>query len=59
MSETAIFIVGAIVFAVTVYGTVMAGGIALTRAEIEQNPERENGFADEDLNKRFAFRGKY
>jgi hypothetical protein len=59
MSETTIFIVGVIVFAITVYGTVMAGGLALTRAEIEQNPHREKGFAEEDLEKRFPFRGKY
>jgi hypothetical protein len=59
VSETTIFIIGVIVFAITVYGTVMAGGVALTRAEIEQNPDREDGFADEDLEKPFAFRGKY
>jgi hypothetical protein len=58
MSETTIFIVGVIVFAITIYGAVMAGGIALTRAEIEQNPRRGN-FADEDLKKGFPFRGKY
>ena len=33
MSEVAIFIVGAFIFAITVYGSVMAGGLALTRAE--------------------------
>ncbi len=59
MSETAILIVGVIVFAITVYGTVIAGGIALTRVEIEQNPEREDGFASQDLKKRLIFRGKY
>ncbi len=59
MSQTAIFIVGMIVFAITVYGAVMAGGIALTRAEIAQNPEREDGFDKDDLKKPFAFRGKY
>ena len=31
MSETAIFVVGVIVFAITVYGAVIAGGLALTR----------------------------
>jgi hypothetical protein len=31
MSEAGLFIIGAIVFAVTVYGSVMAGGIALSR----------------------------
>jgi hypothetical protein len=39
MSETVIFVVGVIVFAVTVYGAVMAGGLAMTRIEIEQNPD--------------------
>jgi hypothetical protein len=31
MSEVAIFIVGSIIFAITVYGSVMGGGIALGR----------------------------
>ena len=35
----AIFIVGVVVFAITVYGTVMAGGLALTRREVEDNEE--------------------
>ena len=38
MSERVFFIVGVIVFALTVYGTVMAAGLALSRAHIEQNP---------------------
>ena len=33
----AIFIVGVVVFAITVYGTVMAGGLALTRREVKEN----------------------
>lgn len=37
MSETVLFIVGAIVFAITVCGTVMAGGTLFTRSYIEQN----------------------
>ena len=38
MSETVIFVVGAIVFAITVAGSVMAGGFAMRRVELEQNP---------------------
>ena len=37
MSETVIFIVGVVVFATTVWGAVMAGGLAMQRAEIEQS----------------------
>jgi hypothetical protein len=33
MSEITIFIIGSLIFAITVYGSVMAGGLALTRAE--------------------------
>jgi len=43
MSESALFIVGALIFAITVYGVVMAGGLMLTRRELEQ---------DEDLMRR-------
>ncbi len=32
MSETVIFIIGVIVFAITVYGTVIAGGLAMQSA---------------------------
>ena len=41
MSERVIFTIGVIVFALTVYGTVMAAGLALSRAHIEQNPALE------------------
>jgi hypothetical protein len=59
MSETALFIVGAVVFAITVYGVVMAGGLALTRIEIEQNPDLKNSVDEDQLKKRFPFRLKY
>jgi hypothetical protein len=55
VSSSAIFIVGVFVFALTVYGAVMAGGLALTRIEIEQNPDLQK----DGPKKRFAFRGKY
>ncbi len=38
MSELTLFIIGAVVFAITVYGTVMGAGIALTR-NIEEKEE--------------------
>lgn len=38
MSETYIFIVGVIIFTVTVYGAVAAGGTAFKNMEVEQNP---------------------
>ncbi|MFT7601581.1 MAG: hypothetical protein ACI8TP_004540 [Acidimicrobiales bacterium] len=59
MSTSVIFIVGVIVFAVTVYGAVMAGGLALTRIVIEQNPDLKKKLDEDELKKRFAFRGKY
>ena len=43
MSESVLFIVGSIVFAITVYGVVMAGGLLLTRSEIDQNDDRGPG----------------
>ncbi|MBK9178271.1 MAG: hypothetical protein IPM45_01625 [Acidimicrobiales bacterium] len=37
MSEIIIFVIGAVIFAITVYGSVMAGGLALTRLEVKEN----------------------
>ena len=52
MSETVIFLVGIVVFAITVYGSVIAGGIALTRVEIEQDPALKSDVKKEELDKR-------
>jgi len=39
VSELTLFIIGTVVFAITVYGTVMAAGVALTRStEDEPGP---------------------
>lgn len=38
MSEMVIFIIGSVIFAITIYGAVMAGGLALTRRELEERP---------------------
>ena len=37
MSNTIVFIIGSAVFALTVFGSVMASGIALTRRFYEEN----------------------
>ena len=52
MSETVIFVFGIVVFAITVYGSVIAGGIALTRVEIEQDPALKRDVKKEELDKR-------
>jgi hypothetical protein len=41
MSDGAIFVVGIIIFAITIYGAVMAGGIALTYVALEEEPGLE------------------
>lgn len=59
MSNTVIFIVGVVVFAITVWGTVMAGGLALMENEIEQNPNIPNDPDEDGEQKRFGLRGEY
>lgn len=59
MSETAIFIIGMLVFAITVYGAVMAGGVALSRIEIEQDPDHKKKVDEDELAKRLPYRVKY
>ncbi len=42
MSELAIFIIGSVIFAITVYGSVVGGGIALGRlADSETDAEQD------------------
>lgn len=43
MSDLVIFAVGAIIFAITVYGTVMTGGLLLTRKENAENRDVRGG----------------
>lgn len=59
MSEAVIFAVGSVVFAITVWGSVMAGGLAMQRAQIEQNPRLKERVDEEELKKRFPFRLKF
>jgi len=46
---TFVFAFGVFVFALTVYGTVMAGGMAMTRRQIEEDPILSQQVDPEDL----------
>ncbi len=39
----AIFVIGIIVFLITVYGTVVAGGLLLTDRQMDDHPEQPAG----------------
>ena len=43
MSANVLFIIGSIVFAITVYGVVMAGGLLLTRSQLDQDDDLMRG----------------
>ena len=51
MIETIVFIIGVVIFSIVVYGSVMAGGLALTRAELAQNPQFAEGVDSVELKK--------
>jgi hypothetical protein len=59
VSELVIFVIGVVVFAITVWGMVMAGGIALSRIEIDQDPNLKQLVDKDQLRKRFPLRVKY
>jgi hypothetical protein len=42
MNENVIFLVGIIIFAITIYGAVMAGGMALAKVVLEEEPARDS-----------------
>ena len=46
MSEVAIFLVGIVIFAITIYGAVMAGGVALTKVMVDQQPRSRAAAGD-------------
>lgn len=54
-----VFAVGVVVFAITVYGTVVGGGLALTKREIEQNAARQATADPDEMNRRLPTRLKY
>ena len=41
MNEGVVFLIGIIIFAITIYGAVMAGGMALTKVVLDQEPQRQ------------------
>lgn len=49
MNELLLFVIGAVVFAVAVYGAVVAGGLALTRSQLEQDEQLAERVDPEDL----------
>ena len=49
MNEAPIFLVGIIIFAITIYGAVMAGGMALTKVALDQEPQRQPEAKDGQL----------
>ena len=51
MSQTVVFAIGAAVWALTVWGTVMAGGLKLTKVQIQQTPEFEKEVESSQLDK--------
>lgn len=59
MSDLFVFIVGAIIFAITVYGTVIAGGIKLSRREIAENSHLQDRIDSKELDKTIPAKVKY
>ncbi len=49
MSQTALFIVGVVIFAITVAGSVLAGGLMMTRAQLDQEEDMMRLVDREDL----------
>jgi hypothetical protein len=46
--SVAIFIVGVFVFLITVYGTVVSGGLLLTDRQLEEHPDLDPDYVDPD-----------
>lgn len=59
MSESILFIIGSIVFAITVYGVVMAGGLMLTKRELQEDEELQRRSVDDDLTAGLPLHVKY
>lgn len=59
MSSAVIFIVGAVIFAVTVYGAVIAGGLSLTRRQLDEDAEFRRRVADDQRDARVPIRAEY
>jgi hypothetical protein len=59
VSDLVIFCVGAFIFAITVYGTLMAGGIKLSRRELAENPRLLDLVSQDELDKRVPLNVEY
>ena len=53
MSELLVFIVGTIIFAITVCGSIISVGITLTRREIAANPHLVDRVDKDEIDKTF------
>ena len=47
MNQIALFSIGSGVFAITIYGAVMAGGLAFTRRQFAESQDLRDGLEDE------------
>ena len=59
MNESVLFVVGAFIFAITIYGAVMAGGLMLTRVELDQEAELAGPSSDAEPPTRLPFNRRY
>lgn len=50
MSTFVLFAIGSVVFAVTVYGSVVAGGLKLTKDSIRENDQYRRRVDDDQVN---------
>lgn len=48
MNQIALFSIGAGVFSITVYGAVMAGGLAFTRRQFAESQDLRDGLDDQN-----------
>jgi hypothetical protein len=58
-SDLFVMIVGVVVFALTVYGTLMAGGIALSRRQLEEDDLLMKEVDPDELGRRVPTGVKY
>ncbi len=49
MSTFVLFAIGSVIFAITVYGAVVAGGLALTKQSILENDQYRRRVADDQV----------
>ncbi len=48
MNEVVIFAIGVLVFLITVYGTVVTGGLLLTGRQLDEHPDLHRRPSDEE-----------